>query len=111
MADSFSIPAAAGDDESSPGAASTPAPPSVSEDRLPPATKIAYAMGGTTDIFGHWLYNGLVDPVFNVFLGVSPTRVAIVRAVMLAVDALTGPLFGWMSDNTRSRWGRRCAPA
>jgi glycoside/pentoside/hexuronide:cation symporter, GPH family len=33
--------------------------------------------------------------------------VALVRAVMLAVDACTGPLFGWLSDNTRSRWGRR----
>ncbi|HWO12480.1 MAG TPA: MFS transporter, partial [Polyangiaceae bacterium] len=105
MADSFSIPAAAGDDESSPGSAS--AAPPAKQERLPAATKVAYAMGGTTDIFGHWLYNGLVDPVFNVFLGVSPTRVAIVRAVMLAVDALTGPLFGWLSDNTRTRWGRR----
>lgn len=76
-------------------------------DRLSPATKAAYALGGTTDIFGHWLYNGLKDPVFNVFLGVSPTRVAIVRAVMLLVDACSGLLFGWLSDNTRSRWGRR----
>jgi glycoside/pentoside/hexuronide:cation symporter, GPH family len=110
MADSFTIPATEGNDESSPGAAPAAAaasPPALTEDRLKPSTKIAYAMGGTTDIFGHWLYNGLVDPVFNVFLGVSPTRVALVRAVMLAVDALTGPLFGWLSDNTRTRWGRR----
>jgi Na+/melibiose symporter-like transporter len=107
MADSFTIPAAESD-ESAPGAAPAPAAtPAVTPDRLPASTKVAYAMGGTTDIFGHWLYNGLVDPVFNVFLGVSPTRVAIVRAVMLAVDAVSGPLFGWLSDNTRSRWGRR----
>ena len=83
------------------------ATPVLAEDHLKPSTKVAYAMGGTTDIFGHWLYNGLVDPVFNVFLGVSPTRVSIVRAVMLAVDAFSGLLFGWLSDNTRSRWGRR----
>ena len=104
MADTFTVPASDADIESERKAAATPA---VQEDRLKPSTKIAYAMGGTTDIFGHWLYNGLVDPVFNVFLGVSPTRVAMVRALMLAVDALTGPLFGWLSDNTRSRWGRR----
>ena len=108
MADSFTIPAAEDADDSAPGAAPTPSSaPAITADRLPTSTKVAYAMGGTTDIFGHWLYNGLVDPVFNVFLGVSPTRVAIVRGVMLAVDACTGPLFGWLSDNTRSRWGRR----
>lgn len=33
-------------------------------DRLSPVIKAAYALGGTTDIFGHWLYNGLKDPVF-----------------------------------------------
>jgi GPH family glycoside/pentoside/hexuronide:cation symporter len=105
MADSFTIPAARGAEESAPGAAAAPAP--VQEDRLKQSTKIAYAMGGTTDIFGHWLYNGMVDAVFNVFLGVSPTRVSIVRAVMLAADACSGLLFGWLSDNTRTRWGRR----
>lgn len=88
-------------------AAAIEAVPEPASDQLSPVTKAAYALGGTTDIFGHWLYNGLKDPVFNVFLGVSPTRVAIVRAVMLLVDACSGLLFGWLSDNTRSRWGRR----
>ncbi len=80
-----------------------PKPP----DRLSQSTKVAYALGGTTDIFGHWLYNGLVDGVFNVFLGVAPSRISIVRALMLLVDAMSGLFFGWVSDNTRSRWGRR----
>jgi GPH family glycoside/pentoside/hexuronide:cation symporter len=106
MADSFTLPTARGADESAPDAASVPPPP-VKEDRLKPSTKIAYAMGGTTDIFGHWLYNGMVDGVFNIFLGVSPTRVSLVRAVMLAADAFSGLFFGWASDNTRTRWGRR----
>jgi len=26
--------------------------------------KFSYAMGGTSDIFGHWLYNALANPVF-----------------------------------------------
>jgi GPH family glycoside/pentoside/hexuronide:cation symporter len=42
-----------------------------------------------------------------VFLGVSPTRVSLVRAAMLFMDACSGILFGWLSDNTRTRWGRR----
>jgi GPH family glycoside/pentoside/hexuronide:cation symporter len=105
MADSFTLPAR-GAADSTTDVASVPPPP-AQEDHLKPSTKIAYAMGGTTDIFGHWLYNGMVDAVFNVFLGVSPTRVSFVRAAMLAADACSGLLFGWLSDNTRTRWGRR----
>ena len=103
MADSFTLPNRSAE-EPAPDAAAAPV---VKEEHLPPSTKIAYAMGGTTDIFGHWLYNGMVDAVFNVFLGVSPTRVSFVRAAMLAADACSGLLFGWLSDNTRTRWGRR----
>jgi GPH family glycoside/pentoside/hexuronide:cation symporter len=103
MADSFTLPTPRSDEKSAPDAAV----PVVKDDRLPQSTKVAYAMGGTTDIFGHWLYNGMVDAVFNVFLGVSPTRVSIVRAAMLFMDACSGLFFGWASDNTRTRWGRR----
>jgi len=109
MADTFTIPAAQ-DAPAAPGAApetAEAAPSNGKDEKLKTSTKVAFAMGGTTDIFGHWLYNGMVDPVYNVFLGVSPTRVSIVRALMLLVDACSGLFFGWLSDNTRSRWGRR----
>ena len=76
-------------------------------DKVPVPAKAAYALGGTTDIFGHWLYNGLANPVFNVFLGLSPTQVSMSLGISRAIDAFTDPLFGWISDNTRSRWGRR----
>ncbi len=77
------------------------------EDRVPFKAKFAYALGGTTDIFGHWLYNGMVNPVYNVFLGLSPTQVSLGMGTARLTDAFTDPLFGWLSDNTRSRWGRR----
>jgi GPH family glycoside/pentoside/hexuronide:cation symporter len=76
-------------------------------DRVPLEAKAAYALGGTTDIFGHWLYNTLANPVFNVFLGLTPTQVSTGLGVSRLIDAFTDPLFGWISDNTRSRWGRR----
>jgi GPH family glycoside/pentoside/hexuronide:cation symporter len=79
----------------------------VVPDRLPAVTKAAYALGGTTDIFGHWLYNSFANPVFNVFLGLTPTQVSISLGASRFIDAFTDPLFGWISDNTRSRWGRR----
>ncbi|HKO89834.1 MAG TPA: MFS transporter, partial [Polyangiaceae bacterium] len=80
--------------------------PAVS-DKVPVEAKAAYALGGTTDIFGHWLYNSLANPVFNVFLGLTPTQVSASLGISRAIDAFTDPLFGWLSDNTRSRWGRR----
>lgn len=87
--------------------AASKAPPVVKEDKVSVPAKAAYALGGTTDIFGHWLYNSIANPVFNVFLGLSPTQVSLALGATRFVDAFTDPLFGWLSDNTRSKWGRR----
>jgi glycoside/pentoside/hexuronide:cation symporter, GPH family len=76
-------------------------------DRLPRKVKLAYGLGGTTDIFGHWLFLTLADPVFNTYFHLTPTQIGNVKGITLAVDACAGLLFGWLSDNTRSRWGRR----
>ncbi|MEY4544293.1 MAG: Glucuronide carrier protein [Pseudomonadota bacterium] len=110
MVDSFTVvtsPKALQSEELPAGAAAAAPATAGARDKLPTSTKIAYATGGSIDIFGHWLYNNIVDPVYNVFLGLSPTQVSVVRAITLLVDACAGLFFGWASDNTRSRWGRR----
>ena len=79
----------------------------VPEDKIPFAAKAAYGFGGVNDIFGHWLYPNLSGPVFTMYLGLAPNLVGTVLMVARMFDAFTDPLFGWLSDNTRSRWGRR----
>ena len=75
--------------------------------RLPARVKWAYATGGTADILGHWLYFNLADPVYSSYFHLSPTQIGNVKAATLIADAFAGVLFGWLSDITRSRWGRR----
>ena len=74
---------------------------------LSAATKAAYAFGGTVDIFGHWLYFCLMQPVFVGFLHLSPALLGVAQAAARSVDAVADSYFGWRSDNTRTPWGRR----
>ena len=49
----------------------------------------------------------LSGPIFNITLGLHPYRVGNVLLAARIWDALTDPVMGWLSDNTKSRWGRR----
>lgn len=90
------------------GSPPTPRSPGTApEDKIPFAAKAAYGFGGVNDIFGHWLYPNLSGPVFTMYLGLSQSLVGNVLMITRLFDAFTDPLFGWLSDNTRSRWGRR----
>ncbi|RME69850.1 MAG: MFS transporter [Verrucomicrobia bacterium] len=88
-------------------ASPSPAAAKSEDDRLPVSTKAAYAFGGVNDIFGHWWYANIAGNVFNMHLHLAPTLIAVVLTVSRIVDAFTDMFFGWVSDNTRSRWGRR----
>jgi len=93
--------------------ASSDSPPAGSpakirpEDRIPVRQKIAYGMGTANDMWGNWLFPTMVWPVFNMFLHVSPVLVSTALMVNRLIDAASDPFFGWISDNTRTRYGRR----
>ena len=69
--------------------------------------KIAYGIGSVA--FG--VKNNGFDYFFLIFysqvMGVSAYLVSLAIMIALMVDALSDPLIGYLSDNTRSRWGRR----
>ena len=90
-----------------PPLSSPSAPVEPNKNKVPLVGKLSYAIGGTYDIFGHWLYNALANPVFVTFRGLSPTAVSSAVGAARMVDAFTDPLFGWLSDNSRTRHGRR----
>lgn len=94
-----------------PRSGSAPAPASLTAtadaDRVPVSQKIGFGLGSFLDMWGHWLYQSMVFHVFNVFLGVAPGLISTALGLKIAVDAVSDALFGWLSDNTRTRWGRR----
>ncbi len=45
--------------------------------------------------------------VLNLGLGIDPRLVGIIGFLPRIFDAVSDPLMGYISDNTRSRWGRR----
>lgn len=77
------------------------------EDRVPFVQKLGYSLGACHDVWGHWLYPNLVNTVFIIYLGVSPVLVGFAMMLNRLFDALSDPIFGRISDNTRSRYGRR----
>ena len=49
----------------------------------------------------------LAMPIYQLALGVDPTILGIAMGISRLVDAITDPIVGHLSDNTRSRFGRR----
>jgi GPH family glycoside/pentoside/hexuronide:cation symporter len=79
-------------------------PPS---DILDIPSKASYAFGGTIDSFGRWLYSGLANQVYVTYFKLAPSSLSVALFFSCIAEAFTDPLFGWLSDNTRSKWGRR----
>jgi GPH family glycoside/pentoside/hexuronide:cation symporter len=74
---------------------------------VPLKQKIGYGLGSFIDMWGHWTYATFAYLVFGVYLGVRPGLIGIVMILNRLFDGVSDPLFGWMSDNTRSKFGRR----
>ena len=74
---------------------------------IPLINKIGYAFGAMSDNLIMNAFGGLVMPVYNIALFVDPALLGWAIAVPRIFDAISDPIMGNISDNTRSRWGRR----
>ncbi|MBN2425403.1 MAG: MFS transporter [Calditrichaceae bacterium] len=79
----------------------------VAKDRIPASTKFSYGLGTALDMWGFWLYPAVAFAVFNIYLGVEPWLVGLALTVIRLYDAVSDPVAGWISDNFRSKFGRR----
>ena len=76
------------------------------EDRIPLVQKIVFGTG----MLGNQMFPAALA-IFMVVLveglGMDPLLWGILFFVPRLIDALTDPIMGFITDNTRSRWGRR----
>jgi GPH family glycoside/pentoside/hexuronide:cation symporter len=77
------------------------------EDRVPFFRKVGYGSGMLGYALLIQIYMQFCNPIFNDTLGLSPVLIGWVFSLTRIWDAVTDPLMGSISDNTRSRWGRR----
>ncbi len=75
-------------------------------DRVSFPRMIAYGLGGFANNLLAAASGGMML-VLNIGFGMNPALVGWLSAIPRFADAATDPVMGYISDNTRSRWGRR----
>lgn len=77
------------------------------EDKVPKREKLLYGFGSPSLSLVDQIIQYQVQQVLVYGLGMSPALNGIIIMVFRIWDALIDPLMGWVSDNTRTRFGRR----
>ncbi len=77
-------------------------------DRIPFGQKLAFGAGASMSWLAADMTSGILwMPFFNIGLGISPVTIGVVLMILRLWDAFMDPIIGTLSDNTRTRWGRR----
>ena len=82
----------------------------VNEDKrgtIPRSEKVAWSVGTSADIMMGGFVGQVLMPIYNIVFGVDSKLVGLAVTLPRLLDAFTDPIVGNISDNTRSRWGRR----
>lgn len=76
------------------------------EDRVRLTHRFAYGAGAFVNNLLAAASGGMMI-VLNLGLGMNPALVGLLGALPRLTDAITDPIMGFISDNARTRWGRR----
>jgi glycoside/pentoside/hexuronide:cation symporter, GPH family len=79
----------------------------ATEDRIPWSQLIAYGMGGIIPVAIFNIAGQLMGLLGNISLGLSAFWLGTIMIIPRLWDAIADPIIGHLSDNTRTRWGRR----
>lgn len=85
--------------------AANPTPPKDS--RISLTTKIFYGFGSIAYGIKDGGFRSLLLIYYNQVIGLPVAKVALAIMIALVIDAFLDPIIGEVSDNWRSRWGRR----
>lgn len=75
--------------------------------QLPVRRKVFYGFGAMSDVIMANIVMILLMPIYNIELKVNAGLLGLALGLPRLWDALTDPFMGHISDNTRSRFGRR----
>lgn len=79
-----------------------------SSDKIPILQKACFAAGVNMDYFSVGLVTSVLwMPFFNIGLGIEPAILGLLLMGLRVWDAITDPIVGNLTDNARTRWGRR----
>ncbi len=78
----------------------------AAKDRISFGHRIIYGLGAFVNNLLAGASGGMMI-VLNLGFGMNPALVGLLGALPRITDAFTDPMMGYISDNTRTRWGRR----
>lgn len=76
------------------------------EDRIPFGQKLIYGLGAFVNNILAGASGGMMIAL-NLGFGMNPAWVGLLGSIPRLTDAITDPLMGYISDHTKSKWGRR----
>lgn len=82
-------------------------PPVPGREHVPLRTKVMWGFGGLADNFMFNTMAALGTMVYVNHFKLSPALAGLALGLPRIFDAITDPIIGNMSDNSKSRWGRR----
>jgi len=74
---------------------------------VPTRTRFVWGLGGFSDAMIVYGTGSMVNVIYVNALAMNPALANLACAIPRFMDFVTDPVIGYLSDNTRSRWGRR----
>lgn len=81
--------------------------PTPEQPDVPRGELIAYSIAEAPNNIAGNVMTSLANPIMVVTLGLSPTSVGLVLMLRGLWDAVTDPVMGYITDNSRNRFGKR----